>query len=62
MNLERELIAALRPFVESYRKAADEVGDSDLYGDQPRSVLVTLAECRTAEHVLWKATNEHAQS
>lgn len=43
---------ALRPFVEAYEKAADPIGDSDLYNEQPRHVTVTLGDCRRAASLL----------
>lgn len=46
------LAAALRPFVAEYERRADPVGDSDLDGEQPRSVAVTLGDCRRAARVL----------
>jgi hypothetical protein len=49
------LRAALLPFVASYNRAADHIGDSDLYGEQPRSVHVTLGDCRKAARIA--ATN-----
>jgi hypothetical protein len=52
------LVAVLRPFVDSYNKAADHIGDSDLYGDQPRGVWVTLGDCRNAARVLLAVTKE----
>lgn len=48
----KQLIDALRPFVEAYNKAADHIGDSDLYPEQPRSVHVTLGDCRKAALLL----------
>lgn len=48
----KALIAALRPFVIAYRKAADPIGDSDLYPEQPRHVTVSLGDCRKAALVL----------
>jgi hypothetical protein len=48
----RELVAALKPFVESYERAADPVGDSDLYPEQPLAVDVTLGDCRKAAMLL----------
>lgn len=50
-EIER-LRKALLPFVLAYVKAADEIGDSDLYPEQPRSVAVTLGDCRKAHAVL----------
>ena len=43
---------ALQPFVTAYKKAADDIGDSDLYDEQPRAVYVTLGDCRRAARVL----------
>ena len=43
---------ALKPFVKAYAKAADPIGDSDLYDEQPRSVSVTLGDCRRAAALL----------
>lgn len=54
-ELIRELAAALRAFVSAYLKAADPIGDSDLYDEQPRSVHVLLGDCRRAERVLREA-------
>jgi hypothetical protein len=45
-------IEALRPFVDAYQKAADPIGDSDLYDEQPRHVAVTLGDCRRAARAL----------
>lgn len=50
-----DLLAALQPFVDAYRKAACPVGDSDLYDEQPRHVGVTLSDCRRAVTALRKA-------
>ncbi len=50
-EIER-LREALRPFVDAYKKSACPVGDSDLYDEQPRSVSVTLGDCRRAARVL----------
>lgn len=47
-RLERSLL----PFVEAYEKAADPIGDSDLYDEQPRHVTVTLGDCRRAANLL----------
>jgi hypothetical protein len=47
----KELRAALAPFVDSYNLDADPIGDSDLYGEQPRSVRVTLGDCRKAARI-----------
>lgn len=47
-----QLRAALRPFVDAYKKSACPVGDSDLDNEQPRSVSVTLGDCRRAARVL----------
>lgn len=58
MKTVHELIVALRPFVESYERAADHVGDSDLYNEQPRSVEVTIGECRRAAMTLHHAEQE----
>lgn len=43
---------ALEPFVDAYNKGADHIADSDLYPEQPRSVHVTLGDCRKAARVL----------
>lgn len=43
---------ALRPFVEAYARSAEPIGDSDLYNEQPRSVSVTLGDCRKAAMLL----------
>jgi len=40
------LLRVLRPFVEAIRKAAEPIPDSDLDNEQPRSVHVTLGDCR----------------
>ena len=53
-----DLRAALRPFVAAYMKAADEIGDSDLYDEQPRHVTVTLGDCRRARAALAAAGGE----
>jgi hypothetical protein len=45
------LRTALAPFVASYNRAADHIGDSDLYGEQPRAVHVTLGDCRKAARI-----------
>jgi hypothetical protein len=45
------LRAALAPFVDSYNRDAEPIGDSDLYGEQPRSVHVTLGDCRKAARI-----------
>jgi hypothetical protein len=49
-----QLYRALKPFVEAYEKARDPVDDSDLYNEQPRSVSVTLGDCRRAASVMRK--------
>lgn len=49
---------ALRPFVEAYVKDADQIGDSDLYDEQPRSVRVTLGDCRRAHLLLLQIRND----
>ena len=46
------VVDALQPFVAAYKKTADDIGDSDLYDEQPRSVHVTLGDCRKAARVL----------
>jgi hypothetical protein len=43
---------ALIAFVWAYERAADPIGDSDLYDEQPRSVSVTLGDCRRATALL----------
>jgi hypothetical protein len=48
------LEAALKPFVEAYLREAEPIGDSDLYDEQPRRVLVTLGDCRKAQRALWE--------
>ena len=48
----RVLEQALRPFVASYQKHSDPIGDSDLDNEQLRDVLVTLGACRNAARVL----------
>jgi hypothetical protein len=52
LNAHDALVAALRPFVDAYKRAEDAVADSDLYNEQPRSVSVTLGDCRRAARVL----------
>jgi len=52
---KRALIEALQPFVDAYQKGACPIGDSDLYDEHPRSVHVTLGDCRKAERVLRQA-------
>jgi hypothetical protein len=47
-----KLRLALLPFVLAYAEAADPIGDSDLYNEQPRSVSVTLGDCRKAAALL----------
>jgi hypothetical protein len=49
---------ALHPFVDAYVKAADPIGDSDLYDEQPRHVAVTLGDCRRAAAALAPAKQE----
>lgn len=49
---DARLAQVLAPFVEAYVKAAEPIGDSDLYNEQPRSVSVTLGDCRRAKVVL----------
>jgi hypothetical protein len=51
-RVDEKLANALAPFVAAYEKAACPVGDSDLYNEQPRSVSVTLGDCRRAAAVL----------
>lgn len=48
----RELRRALQPFVLAYAAAAEPIGDSDLDDEQPRSVSVTLGDCRRASRLL----------
>lgn len=43
---------ALRPFSAAHERSADPIGDSDLDGEQPRSVTVTLGDFRHARRVL----------
>lgn len=50
------LEAALAPFVAAYLKHSDPIGDSDLYPEQPRSVHVTLGDCRKAARCLVRGT------
>jgi hypothetical protein len=50
MTREQRIEAALAVFVESYAKAADPIGDSDLDDEQPRHV--TLGDCRRAASLL----------
>jgi hypothetical protein len=52
MTREQRIEAALAVFVESYAKAADPIGDSDLDDEQPRHVTVTLGDCRRAASLL----------
>ena len=52
--IAKTLEAALKPFVDAYLKAACPVGDSDLDDEQPRSVWVTLGDCRKAQRALWE--------
>lgn len=52
VSAEDRLRAALRPFVDAYEKSAEPIGDSDLYDEQPRSVHVTLGDCRRAQRAL----------
>lgn len=54
------LEAALKPFVDAYTKHADQIGDSDLYDEQPRSVHVTLGDCRRAHLLLLQIRNDRA--
>lgn len=58
LKTNRQLMAALKPFVVAYEKAAEPIGDSDLYGEQPRSVSVTLGDCRTAAAILHHAEED----
>lgn len=46
------LIRALRPFVAAYLKKAEAFTDADLDNEQPRSISVTLGDCRRAAAVL----------
>lgn len=46
------LAGCLRPFVQSYLRDECPVSDSDLYDEQPRSVHVTLGDCRRARAAL----------
>lgn len=50
------LRAALAPFVQSYERDAEPIGDSDLDNEQPRSVRMTLGDCRKAARVLHAVT------
>ena len=43
---------ALIAFVWAYERQAEPIGDSDLYDEQPRSVSVTLGDCRRATALL----------
>ena len=52
MTREQRIEAALAVFAESYAKAADPIGDSDLDDEQPRHVTVTLGDCRRAASLL----------
>ena len=51
-KVSEQLARALKPFVDSYERDRDPVGDSDLYNEQPRSVSVTLGDCRRAASVM----------
>ena len=51
LHREQQLTKALAPFVAAYLKTAEPIGDSDLYDEQPRSVAVTLGDCRRAARV-----------
>lgn len=51
---------ALEPFVDAYVKHADQIGDSDLYNEQPRSVHVTLGDCRRAHLLLMQIKNDRS--
>jgi hypothetical protein len=46
------LAMAMLPFVQSYENAACHISDSDLDNEQPRSVSVTLGDCRLAARLL----------
>jgi hypothetical protein len=48
----RELESALYPFVASFQRYSDPIGDADLDNDQPRDVFVKLGDCRNAVRVL----------
>jgi AcrR family transcriptional regulator len=61
-SVRQRLIEALAPFVTAYEKARDEIGDSDLYDEQPRHVTVTLGDCRRASRLLWELSRETEQS
>lgn len=52
--ITKTLETSLRAFVEAYLKHAEPIGDSDLDDEQPRSVHVTLGECRKAQRALWE--------
>lgn len=51
---------ALEPFVKAYVDHADQIGDSDLYDEQPRSVHITLGDCRRAHLLLMQIANDRA--
>jgi hypothetical protein len=51
-KVSEQLARALKPFVDSYERDCDPVGDSDLYNEQPRIVQVTLGDCRRAASVM----------
>jgi hypothetical protein len=51
------LLEAVKPFVAAYRKAEEPIGDSDLDNEQPRSVSVTLGDCRRAAATLHNVEN-----
>jgi hypothetical protein len=52
------LLRAVLPIVVSYEVAADPIGDSDLYDEQPRSVSVTLGDLRTLARLFHSFTAE----
>lgn len=60
-SIRQRLIDALTPFVTAYEKAADHIGDSDLYNEQTRHVTVTLGDCRIAARLLWELTRSREQ-
>ena len=43
----------LRAFVAAYK--GDEIADSDLDDEQPRTITVTLGDIRRAERAIWSS-------
>jgi hypothetical protein len=58
INTHNMLEKALQPFVNAYLQHADQIGDSDLYDEQRRSVHVTLGDCRRAHMLLLQIRND----